>query len=125
MWRFLLSVVVAHLLCAATHAFKCPPRAEVAPCGCFAWDDASAASEVEVLCELGLTSQDELRGVFARIAAFAARNNDLLQFDSLRLTNTRLSELSDNVFAGATFRTVDLYGNANLTHLRPSAFTDS
>lgn len=122
--NLLIAILIA-FFAVGGQSFRCPPSGQLSPCNCFSWDDPSVAPEVEILCEEGLQSQSDLQIVFKAIADIAKEQNSSLEFDSLRLVGTGLTELSSNVFEGATFRTLDIFGNSKLEYLRPKAFEGS
>lgn len=107
--------------------FQCPPAEFVTPCKCFTWDPVAGIpdTEIEISCRTTLLNETSLKDLFVRLAGHINKTGAIDRFEALRLENTGVQEITGDVFGDISFKSLDLFGNAELKNFDLNSFNKS
>lgn len=82
-------------------------------------------TEVEISCRTLETDEESLRHLFARLNTHIEENAYTKRFMSLRLENTAIASIPEDIFQGISFQALDFFQNIDLEAVNLQAFTNS
>jgi Leucine-rich repeat (LRR) protein len=81
--------------------------------------------EIEISCQNFEVDEHTLEELFLRLEAHVLDTDATYNFESLRLENTAIGEVKGRMFGDFSFRSLDFFGNLDLTHFDLRTFNKS